>query len=455
MIKKALTDKDYSLILNYALGGAGLGGAAALATCLIDYAKRISNDKKESESDDDDTLYIKTKSNKNVIKQAGLLDPLKDWLHGEDGRNVVFSGPGAITAAALSALGSWALVNTIYKHHLLTEAQKELDEAQTQYIDVNGFERVKKAAENKNNMGIASNILSLLLAVPGIAGIASGVIAYKALDKYFPTPKKKVTSPRRIKIVTGDEEFLAGDKSKVDQIPVEYNSPNVSDDPMAKQAGIENSDGVELMLHTLSVSNLKDSDVINMIGDVAKSGSYSFEKYAGVIGFTEAAGNTKGRGDYECEDLNKQLAITYLAKSASLGEQVAITAAAEFAEAYPFFYKTAAALPDKQKDNLYKYACALGKAIRMNVICSELNISENAIDKKASMLVDDNDMLNMLDKLNDIKPDEDSDDDQSNQTDEKKKKNIPKFVTSTKTGLRLEKAISDLDDIDKILNPSL
>ena len=38
-----------------------------------------------------------------------------------------------------------------------------------------------------------------------------------------------------------------------------------------------------------------------------------------------------------------------------------------------------------------------------------------------------------------------------NMCDQIKKK--PKFVASTKTGLRLAKAIEEMDDIDKILNP--
>lgn len=447
MIKRAFTDEDLALITKYALGGLGIGGAAALATDLIDYIKNMNRLHSSDPSDaDDSTLYIKVK--KPTEKKASKDD-------GVD-RNIMFSGPAAITAGALSALGGWALVNAIYKKMMLAEAQKELDEAQNQYIDLNGYERVKSASDRKRakSMGLLSNIMSLLFSVPGLFSIASGVVAYNALDKYFPEKKKTVTAPRRIKIVSDDA--TAGEMPGPD-----YNENGTSDQystpSLDKVAGVTESDGVEFMIRSIVTSGVSNSDVTNMVGDVAQSGSNSFEKLASTIGFENAISATKGRALKTNDPLAEQLAITHLAKSATVGPQVAIAAAAEFAETFPTTYMTAASLSDDQKDFFEKIARVMGKAARTLIVSRELGISEEAIEKNASSITDDNAVLSVLDKLNAVQSMAADNDDSEDHTDTSKEeagiKNKPKYVASSKTGLRLAKAIEELDDIDKILNP--
>lgn len=445
MIKRALTDEDWALITKYALGGLGIGGAAALATNLIDYIKNMNRLHSSDPSDaDDSTLYIKVK---NPTEKKASDDSVD--------RNVMFSGPAAITAGALSALGGWALVNAIYKKMMLAEAQKELDEAQNQFIDLNGYERVKSASDHvrAKSMGGLTNLLSLLFSVPGLFSIASGVIAYNALDKYFPEKKKQVTSPRRIKIVS--EDTTAGDS-----VGPDYNTNGTSDQYSApaldKVAGVTESDGVEFMIRSIVTSGMRNSDIANMVGDVAQSGSNSFEKLATTIGFENAISATKGRASNNLDPLTEQLAITHLAKSASVGPQVAITAAAEFAETFPTIYMTAASLSDEQKDFFEKIARVMGRAARTVIVANELNLSDEVIEKQASMIADDNTVLSVLDKLNSLnstESNEDSEDRTETSKEEAGIKNKPKYVASSKTGLRLAKAIEEMDDIDKILNP--
>lgn len=445
MIKRAFTDEDWALITKYALGGLGIGGAAALATNLIDYIKNMNRLHSSDPSDaDDSTLYIKVK---NPTEKKASNDSVD--------RNVMFSGPAAITAGALSALGGWALVNAIYKKMMLAEAQKELDEAQNQFIDLNGYERVKSASDRvrAKSMGGLTNLLSLLFSVPGLFSIASGVIAYNALDKYFPEKKKQVTSPRRIKIVS--EDTTAGDS-----VGPDYNTNGTSDQYSApaldKVAGVTESDGVEFMIRSIVTSGMRNSDIANMVGDVAQSGSNSFEKLATTIGFENAISATKGRASNNLDPLTEQLAITHLAKSASVGPQVAITAAAEFAETFPTIYMTAASLSDEQKDFFEKIARVMGRAARTVIVANELNLSDEVIEKQASMIADDNTVLSVLDKLNSLnsaESNEDSEDRTETSKEEAGIKNKPKYVASSKTGLRLAKAIEEMDDIDKILNP--
>lgn len=437
MIKYAITKDEWALIAKYALTGAGLGGGAALATSIIDYIRNMNREVAQDPSNDDNTLYIRLKKGNGIKKKASDDDDDID-------RNLFITGPAAITSAAMSALGGWALVKALYKKMMLADAQRELDEAQNQFIDVNGYERVKKASNDRTkDMSLTSKLLSAIFSVPGLFSIASGVVAYNALNKFFPEKtNKRVTTPKKIKIISDDR--TAGEEF----------GPNYNANQFDKYAGVDSTDGVELVMRALTSADLKNSDISNMVGDVAKSGSNSFEKLASTIGFDNSIEATKGRAGIKEDKLREQLAITHLAKSASIGPQVAVAAAAEFAETFPATYMNAAALPDDLKDVMEKIACAAGKAIRILTIAESLNLSED-ITKQASMLVDDNYIVSMLDHLNSLQGavEEDSEDHTDTSKEEAGIKNKPKYVASSKTGLRLAKAIEEMDDIDKILNP--
>lgn len=443
MIKRALNENDWALVTKYALAGAGLGGGAALLTSLVHYIKNMNRRYEEESSDhDDSTLYLRVKP---AEKQAAVNDKQQS-----PDRNIFVSGPLSITAGALAAMGGWALVNSLYKQVLLNEAQEELDEAQNQYINANGYERVKKAevSERSQSMGLGSNVLSFLLSVPGLFAIASGVVAYNALNKYFPDKKVPVTSPRKIKIITSDSK-LAGDTMGPD-----YNTQGSDSIKMA--SCVEPSDGVEFLIRSVVTSNMPDSNIANIVSDVASCGNKGFEKLASTIGFDNALCAVKGQENNYNNNLTEQLAITHLAKSASIGSQIAITAAAEFAEMFPTIFTTASALPEDHKEFFEKIACALGKATRSFIISRELGIDDYTLEKKASMLADDNTVLSVLNKLNSLN-DSESNSESEDRTETSKEeagiKNKPKYVASSKTGLRLAKAIEDMDDIDKILNP--
>lgn len=438
MIKYALTDDEWALIAKYALTGAGIGGGAALATSIIDYINNMNREVAQDPSRDDNTLYIRLKKGNGMKKKANDEDDEID-------RNLILTGPAALTSAAVTALGGWALVKAIYKKMMLADAQRELDEAQNQFINVNGYERVKKANDNgrTKDMSLASKIMSAIFSVPGLFSIASGVVAYNAMNKYFPAKgNKKITSPRKIKIVSDDR--TAGEEL----------GPDYNENQFYKSAGVDITDGVELVIRSLASANMNYSDVSNMVGDTAKSGSNNFEKLASVIGFDKSIDATKGRSIKEEDILREQLAITHLAKSANVGPQVAVTAAAEFAETFPSTYMNAASLPDDLKNVMEKIACVAGKAIRILTISKALNLSED-LTKQASMLVDDNEIVAMLDQLNSLKQDGEEGDENRTETSREEAgiKKKPKFVASSKTGLRLAKAIEEMDDIDKILNP--
>ena len=437
MIKYALTDDEWALIAKYALTGAGIGGGAALATSIVDYIKNMNREVAQDPANDDNTLYIRLKKGNGMKKKANDDDDDPD-------RNLFLTGPAAMTSAAVSALGGWALIKALYKKMMLADAQRELDEAQNQFINVNGYERVKKASNDRTkDMSLTSKLISAIFSVPGLFSIASGVVAYNALNKFFPEKtNKKITSPKKIKIVSDDR--TAGE-----ELGPDYNANQFN-----KYAGIDDTDGMELVIRALTSANLENSDISNMVGDVAKSGRNSFEKLASTIGFDNSIDATKGRAGVGEDKLIEQLAIKHIAKSASIGPQVSVAAAAEFAETFPSTYMNAAALPDDLKDVMEKIACAAGKAIRILTISEALNLSDE-ITKQASMLVDDNYIVSMLDHLNSLQGaiEDDAEDHTDTSKEEAGIKNKPKFVASSKTGLRLAKAIEDMDDIDKILNP--
>ena len=71
-------------------------------------------------------------------------------------------------------------------------------------------------------------------------------------------------------------------------------------------------------------------------------------------------------------------------KSAAISEQTKLLAAAEFAELYPTFFKTASKLSPKKQNALYKIACILGQAIRSE-IAEEAGVVPGTMCKKADV----------------------------------------------------------------------
>lgn len=334
-----------------------MGGGSVLAADLVNWLGHLNRNKSD---EDDDTLYVY--KDKEQMKSASV-------------------GTGlAIAGGVGSALASGLIVHNIYNKIRKAEAQKELDEAQKAFVEVQGYKPVKKdkkkdkkkdddkQLEKKSKaVSLGETIASAPIALPLLVALGTGVASYGLLNNAYPIRKKKVKGPRKIEIVekpSDDQAEYAGGLDK----PASY-----CDD-----------DARELVVRMLCANDRGVSDIRNLVGAVADGDSLSFKKTASDIGFVNALDTVKG-GEHRTDDkLAKHLAVSYISKEASIKTQVGVVAAAEFATKYPTFYKVACGLPKGKKDALFKIACIIGKAVRAD-ISTELGVTPpSGLDKSAS-----------------------------------------------------------------------
>lgn len=431
MIKKAdyFTNNDWDLIKTLAKGGAEIGTSAALITSLLNYLGHLKNTKNE---DDDDTLYIKA-------KEPAAAGPVK--AASVDEGNSFWAGPVGMTGAVLSTVGAYALIKKLYHKMRREQAQKELDKAQVAFLNAQGYDKVASTDKQAADRGLsgASMLVDSALALPLILALGTGVATNMTLNKHFPVKKKPVKEPRRIKIVTNDQ--LAGDEVKSASFPA------------------SDSDAAELIIRSALMAKKAGSDVRNLVGDIILAGTRGIEKAASDLGFVNALDTVKGRALEDADPVHEQIAISYLAKSASIAPQTQVLAAAEFAENYPFFYKTACSLDQHEQEALYKIACLIGKAIRTDIYneAGLLDATEKSAGNYPFLM--ESDVLDEIAADKDRTPDSEGDSHESTDTSQveagiKKEKKTPKFVSSSRYGLRVEKDLKSIDEIDKLLNPS-
>lgn len=310
------------------LGGAALGGGTALVASLANYLSKL---KEDDSSKDDDTLYVR-RAPAEGVKEASM------------------GGALALAGGALSTMGTYTLISKLYHALLKNQAQSELDKAQQVYLEAQGFTPVKnKSTEQEKKAdfrGFSTGELlaSLPVALPLLLALGSGVGAYKLLDKNFPKTTAKPKAPKRIEIVDDPEEEDV------------YGSE--------KAASFMDDDCLEFMIQQSLSNPAPVSDVNNLVHAIAGGDLPEFKKAASAVGFFNALNMVKGAAAREVDPLDKQLAVTYLSKSAEFKNQMAVLVAGEHAERFPVHYKQASALPEPVKDVLYKVACLLGCAIR-------------------------------------------------------------------------------------------
>lgn len=354
---------DSDTIRKWLIGGAGVGAGMGLITSFINYLNGL---KKHKSDEDDDTLY--------VYKKASLED------------DSYFATPTAIMGGIGTGLLSYALIRKLYTKFKLKEAQQELDRAQKAFIQTSGYEVSKKKKKSKSedkdlekdaaaDEGRAFTggevLLSLPVLLPSLVALGAGITAYNVMDKKFPTKlPKKPSAPKRIEVIEKPEE---------DQEEYEKNA----------SAHEQEVDGREYLIRMALLTKSATSDLANLVAATASGDFDEFEKTANTIGFIEALDTVKGAAQRtDIDPFAEHLAISLLAKKASICEQVGILAASEFAETQKSAYLQACALEPKQQQCLYKAACCLGRAMRYE-LSAELGVkAPRNLEKSAATLND-------------------------------------------------------------------
>lgn len=388
-----MNDSDARTIKNLLYGGAAIGGGTAFLTSLMNYINTIKKKQYDS-SEDDDVLYVYKDPNSGVAKAAS-----------------VAAGVG-IPLGIAGALGSYALVRALYNKFRENEVQKELDKAQRIFINTNGY-KVDDAAEQEKQAGIsaAEGVLSLPIALPALLTLASAVVTHRTLSNKFPGEvKSEGFKPKRIEViekkpVNNQDEYTSSVPSSEEE-SAEY----------AKVAGSTMEDDANDFLLRVVLSNpSKDSNVSNICKVAAMGGISGIRQTCSDLGVLPALDMMKGASAHIVDPVAEHLAICWMNKCAYLKAPISLLAASEFANSYPYIYKSAAALPEEHKDILYKLAAYIGNSFRSQrseELSKELDTiidgSVDGVTKEASNNDEEDILHSLLDKLNAKEPSEES-----------------------------------------------
>jgi hypothetical protein len=432
MEKIALTPRSKELIKNYLIGGAALGGSGALLTSLINYINTLKQQAPvDPEKEDDDTLYLNV--NKSANEGAGAID--------------LTAGGLALTGGLLSTLGTYALVRKLYQNIKRQQLQEQLDQAQQSFLSSAEQEaQTKKAEEAGKPMGLAELTWSAPVAFALLSAIAAGALTNKALDKTFPRVKKpKDTAPKRIVIRKTPEQEMEEEKMAYDKVAA------------AEQA----DDAMEFLIHLcMGSKSAAQSELVDIVHAAAQGRGPEFVTNVLEYGFDAAMDTIKGASEIDITPEQKQLAISYCVKSATLNPVVSLLAAAEYNDMAPRFTKIASLQSDECLDTLLKIAGAIGALNRSEMVNSVSDIFE--VTKQANEMTLE-EILALVNKMkgqgahtseeDDIEQNEDlNSEDSIDSKDEKQVNDRKPFANPNTTPDIIDELSEDDDLIDQAMS---
>ena len=349
------------LIKQLATGGLALGGGVGAAVVLVNYLKSMQQ---EAEIEDetrlnDDTLYIPTRKREKSAAEVNR------WL-----------APGlAVTGGVIAGGASYALTQAVYNYLQKKHRQNLLDEAQNETLAAAELEAEKSAAD----MSFSDLVTAFPVAVPLLAALASGGVAYAALNKTFPVvtpPKSKY--PRRIRQVTEGGDVEIPEEGELQVKAASARDIWASDD--CEAAAME-----FLTLFTDRVAMEKGatcitSDILNRVAAEGPNEALRLLRDDGLPALCEAV-----KGATCVSDDVKAMSAAVIFKSARLAPAVAAVAAAELLDMLPNVMGICKAAGHEQADKL----AGLGALMHMSWFRPQ-------ITKAASSLGDGHPLLQAL-----------------------------------------------------------
>lgn len=330
MNKQALdfTPQELKVLKNYLLGGAALGGGVGALMGVGNMAVDLRRQADDQVKEDDDTLFL------TLPKKADV------------GVTAIGSG---LAAGTLSLLAMNALVRKVFQAAKRRDVQAELDSAQR--ANLNGLESLGKSAADGRSLGPSEYLGGGSVAAALLTALASGIISYKTLGKYFPPVNRPANPlPKRVKILQAPSSSTP--------------APAVAD--AEKQAAAE-----EFMVR-MALTNVKaaSGSLGDVIAAMAQGRGSELQQVLGEYGNDAMFSACWGAASIPVTKRAADLAITAVVKSASLGPVVAALAASEICDAYPSLTATAWATPDSEKQALWDYGAALGENFQEQTLFS-------------------------------------------------------------------------------------
>jgi len=368
---KKSSSLNYKNIGKYIGGGALAGGGlAALLTYLRDTKRQLS-ETSEDTSLDDDVLYIKGK--RKPTKQANWdnFKPSEFESVPDSGSQKLMSVLGLIGGGVAGYSGIKSLYNKVKERQL----QDELDSAQVAYMSQLTSRRDKERNKYASTTStLSAGVMGSLLAL----ALASGVISYNTLNKYFPARskekqiggKKLSLMPEKIKVLGRRNKVVQevdtdGEPDDADKMEGLIRS-TIADSGVRKQAGFD--------------------DLICAIADGRTSEIKSNLQY----GINHTFDMIKGASRRDLTPAEENLAVGVLARDPMLKEAFGPLFASEYAHMSPGIYDAAVSLSDEDKIVLEKLAAEYNFEYRRNNFSEQ----EPLFEKGASALMSGFNILN-------------------------------------------------------------
>ena len=339
MQKQALTPLDYQNILLNLAFGVPLGLSAAALTSLANKAKTDTELSEDTAANtrDDNVLYLNLPAKQN--KPA----PFRKYAAEEATPGTTGTGSAlALTTGLLTTLGSYALVRQLYQKHKLAQLQAQLDKEQNRTLQAVSDD-VTKAAGTGDLIqgtsspgaplpprGMLSQLSSTALATLLLTGLGSGWLTHRMLSHMFPQVNKDIVTDGPPRVVVRRKP------APVEPAP----DPDISLDKMAAwvPAATETAIGLAMEL----AKQAAHSDLLNLVTAVAQGRGPELEDApADVLDLV------KGAALESVPRWKAELAVSWLAKSATLRPTVMTLVAGELAEYAPSLWKQAQALDSR------------------------------------------------------------------------------------------------------------
>jgi len=344
MKKVAFDERGNQKVRKFLTGGLAGGTAAGLSIALANYLRDLYKETKPNTSMDDNILYLDVPGEEEEVEKIATL-----------------SGAVGATGGLLAALGSAALVRKLYQDMKKKELQAQLDKAQVAYTSkvLDEADAIDKQASSGVPMHTGDIATTTPLALLFLTTLASGALAYKGLNKYFPARKKPQTlEPKRVVIrrKTTQPGFYEEENDEETEKTASYDEAATETEML--------DDALELVVKIAMHNPSLDSDLRDVVYAVADGRHNEFCSVSSSLGSEVAMDLVKNASIKEASEEDINLAISQCVKSAYLRPIVELLAFAEFNDMAPASVKAASDMSDEAQEALCKIAAVLGAQFR-------------------------------------------------------------------------------------------
>lgn len=384
MKKIALNPTDLGTINKYLVGGAAVGGGAALVTSLMNYINTLKDEAAGKNVHDDNTLVVNL-ADPNRKKQPVAAPAVK--MAAAQEQPSLLRGGIALAGGALSGVGAYQLVRHMYQTMKKNRLESDLGNSQQMYLRLLDDEAGAADGRNKARrrtfipgiqssdeankqasaapgkpMGTAESIASLPVAATLLMSLASAVVANQALRKNFPyQTKPSRLTPRRV-VVRHTDPVDAGEDE-------EFSPPPDTSLIPEKQAAF--NDALEYLVDFVRHTESSGSEIADVVKAAAvgryEDMIYTMRAYGTDAMFSGVKGEALTKAASTLDHLGEQLAVGLVVKSAALGPVIGVLAAAEFADINPGMLKFAAALPENVQTGLIDVLAGFRRVQRCDI----------------------------------------------------------------------------------------